>query len=264
MDRAEQVRQILTTRGLTLYRVSQQSAEIFGRSSRFYVPHNLYYDVGNPPLIPTIHQMTALSHITNYRLYDWLAVFGFDLDQISRLQLLIPRQRTTLLDSSVYDIHGWIPWFTDRANMGQAARIAPLGQLLASATPTRAAELLALNRGRFIYCKVGEGDIRAFPHLAPGSIVRIDERCSRELLSEGKNNSKPRIFLVEHGSGFTCSQLLMLEKDRIMLHSSERPCAQLDLRLGREVRVLGMVDAEIRSSSQELSFAGRTVLPRSI
>ena len=81
MDRANQVRRILSTRGLTLYRVCQQSAEIFGRSSRFYVPHNLYYDFGNPPLIPTIHQIIALSHITNYRLYDWLAVFGFDLDQ---------------------------------------------------------------------------------------------------------------------------------------------------------------------------------------
>ena len=69
MDRANQVRQILSTRGLTLYRVCQQSAEIFGRSSRFYVPHNLYYDVGNPSLIPTIHQMLALSHVTNYRLY---------------------------------------------------------------------------------------------------------------------------------------------------------------------------------------------------
>src|SRR5579859_1833689 len=105
MDRAEQVRQILTTRGLTLYRVSQQSAEIFGRSSRFFVPHNLYYDVADPSLMPTIHQMLALSHITNYRLYDWLRVFGFDLDQTSRLQLLIPRQRTRLLDSSVYDLH---------------------------------------------------------------------------------------------------------------------------------------------------------------
>jgi len=81
MDRANQVRRILSTRGLTLYRVCQQSAEIFGRSSRFYVPHNLYYDFCNPPLIPTIHQIIALSHITNYRLYDWLAVFGFDLDQ---------------------------------------------------------------------------------------------------------------------------------------------------------------------------------------
>src|SRR5437879_13631287 len=113
MDRAEQVRRILTTRGLTLYRVSQQSAEIFGRSSRFYVPHNLYYDVADPSLIPTIHQILALSHFTNYRLYDWLAVFGFDLDHISLLQLLIPRQRTTLLDSSVYDLRACTPWFAD-------------------------------------------------------------------------------------------------------------------------------------------------------
>src|SRR5713226_3462443 len=114
MDRAEQVRQILTTRGLTLYRVSQQSAQIFGRSSRFYVPHNLYYDVADPALIPTIHQVLALSQITNYRLSDWLAVFGFDLDTICRLQLSVPRQRTTLLDSSVYDTYAWVPWFSER------------------------------------------------------------------------------------------------------------------------------------------------------
>ena len=151
MDRAEQVRQILSTRGLTLYRVSQQSAEIFGRSSRFYVPHNLYYDVGNPSLIPTVHQLLALSHITNYRLCDWLAVFGFDLDAISGLRLLVPRQRTTLLDSSVYDAQAWIPWFADRPNTGPVPPVAPVGQFLTSATPRRAAELLALSRRRFLY-----------------------------------------------------------------------------------------------------------------
>ena len=246
MDRAEQVRQILSTRGLTLYRVSQKSAEIFGRSSRFYVPHNLYHDVGNPSLIPTIHQLLALSHITNYRLYDWLAVFGFDLDHISRLQLLIPRQRTTLLDPSVYDVQAWIPWFADRPNTKQVPPIAPMGQFLASARPRRAAELLALSKRRFLYCKVGEGDVLAFPHLAPGSIVRIDERRSGELLSERKNNSEPQLYLVEHRSGFACSKVLVLERDRIMLHSPERPCAQLELRLGKEARILGVVDAEIR------------------
>jgi hypothetical protein len=93
---------------------------------------------------------------------------------------------------------------------------------------------------------VGEGDVHAFPHLAPGSVVRVDERRSEELLSGGKNNAEGRIFLVEHGSGFTCSQLLVLEKDRIMLHSPRRPCAQLELKLGKEARILGMVDAEIR------------------
>ena len=187
MDRAEQVRQILSTRGLTLYRVSQQSAEIFGRSSRFYVPHSLYYDVADPSLIPTIHQMLALSQITNYRLCDWLAVFGFDLDAISRLRLLVPRQRTTLLDSSVYDGQAWIPWFADRPNTGQLPRIAPLGQFLAFATPRRATELLARSKRTFLYAKVGEEDLYAFPHLAPGSVVRVDERRSKELLSDGKN-----------------------------------------------------------------------------
>src|SRR5260370_39578726 len=93
--------------------------------------------------------MIALSHITNYRLYDWLAVFAFDLDQISRLQLLIPRQWTTLLDSSVYDAHAWIPWFADRPNKGPVPAIAPVGQFLASAGPRRAAELFALTRENF-------------------------------------------------------------------------------------------------------------------
>jgi len=250
MDRAEQVRRILATRGLTLYRVSQKSAEIFGRSSRSYVPHNLYYDITDPSLIPTIHQMLALSHITNYRLYDWLAVFGFNLDHISRLRLLVPGQRTTLLDSSVYDTHAWVPWFANRPNAGPVPPIAPLGQFLGPATPRRAAELLRLSKRRFLYCKVGDGDAYAFPRLAPGSIVRVDERCSKELLSEGKNSAEGRIFLVEHDLGFTCSQLVVLEKDRIVLHSSERPCEQLELALGKEARIRGVVDAEIRSMTQ--------------
>src|SRR5882757_7981902 len=250
IDRAEQIRQILTTRGLTLYRVSQLSAEVFGPSSKFHVPHNLYYDVAGPSLIPTIHQILALSHITNYRLYDWLAVFGFDLDHISRLQLLIPRQRTTLLDSSVYDEHAWIPWFADRPNQEPVPPIAPAGQFLASASPRRAGEILALSKRRFLYCRVGEGDAHAFPHLAPGSVVRVDERRTKELFSEGRNIAESRIFLLENSFGLTCAQLVLLEKGRIVLHSPDRRCEQLELRLGTEARILGRVDAEIRPMTE--------------
>jgi hypothetical protein len=246
MDRAEQLRQILSTRGLSLYRVSQQSAEIFGRSSRFYVPHNLYYDVADPSLIPTIQQMLALSRITNYLFYDWLKVFGFDLDHISRLRLLIPRQRTTLLDSSVYDLHEWIPWFAERSRAVPVPPIAPLSQLLASAPPRRARELLATSERSLLYAKVGEEDVHALSNFVPGSIVRVDERRSRELLCDGKNNAEGRIFLVECGFGFTCSRLVVLENDRIVLHSAQRPCAQIELLLGKEARILGVVDAEIR------------------
>jgi hypothetical protein len=246
MDRAEQVRQTLSSRGLTLYRVSQRTAQIFGRSSPFYVPHNLYYDVANPSLIPTIHQLFALSHITNYRLCDWLAVFGFDLEQISRLRLLVPRQRTTLLDSAVYDTHAWIPWFAERPDAGPIPPIAPLRQLLASANPRRAKELLTLSKRRFLYGKVGEGDVHAFPDLAPGSIVRVDERRPERRLANGKNIVQRPFFFVEHTSGFTCSQLVLLDKGRIMLHAPQRACAQLELTLGEEARIIGVVDAEIR------------------
>jgi len=246
MDRAEQVRQILSSRGLTLYRVSQQTAQIFGHSSRFHVPHNLYYDVANPSLIPTIHQLLGLSHVTNYRLFDWLAVFGFDMDQISRLRLSVPRQRTALLDSAVHDTHAWIPWFAERPKAGPLPPIAPLRQLLASAQPRRAQEFLTLSKKRFLYGKVGEGDVHAFPHLAPGSIVRVDERPLEELRSGPMNTAAGPFFLVEYVFGFTCSQLVMLEKGRIMLLAPLRPCAQLELRLGEDARILGVVDAEIR------------------
>jgi len=73
------------------------------------------------------------------------------------------------------------------------------------------------------------------------------KRRSKELLSNGKNSAEGRIFLVEHSLGFTCSQLVVLEKDRIMLHSPERPCEQLELGLGKEARIRGVVDAELRS-----------------
>ncbi len=246
MNRAEQVRQILSTRGLTLYSVSQRSAQMFGRSSRSYVPHNLYYDVADSSLIPNIHQLFALSRITNYRLCDWLAVFGFDLDAVSRLQLLVPRQRTTLLDSSVYNTSAWVPWFAQRPRTGPLPPIAPLGQLLTSAAPRRATELLSLSNRRFLYGKVGQEDLLAFPHLAPGSIVRVDAKRSGELMSATKTNAERRFFLVEHGSGFTCSQLVVLEKGTIMLHSTQLPCAQIELKLDKEARILGVIDAEIR------------------
>jgi hypothetical protein len=111
MQTADRVRQILSSRGLTLYQVSQRSAEIFGQSSPYYIPQGLYHELSIGALSPKIHQLAAFSRISNYRLCDWLAIFGFRLDDIPRLQLLTPWRRTVLLDSSVYDEEQWIPWF---------------------------------------------------------------------------------------------------------------------------------------------------------
>ena len=243
--RAERVRQILSTRGLTFYRASQLSAEVFGRSSPFHLPRNLYHRLAASTATPSIYQLFALSRITGYRLSHWLAVFGFDLDAVSQLQVLIPSRRTVILDSSVYDSEAWVSWFVERPGITAVDAITPLGQLLSRARPERAKELLPGGKTHFLYAKVGQGDLLAFPDVGPGSIVRIDTRQSKEASSLAKNSSDKRIFLVEHDLGFTCSRLSTLGNDRVMFRSPQLPFAEGGFTLGRDLRILGVVDSEI-------------------
>jgi hypothetical protein len=246
MDGNDQVRQILSTRGLSLYRISQQSAEMFGQSSLFFIPHNLSYDPAVSSGRPSIHQLFALSKITNFHLCDWLTVFGFHLDAIPRLQVLIPRQHTALLDSSVYDSQAWIPWFAEKLRMQSIPPIAPLGQLVKWTEPRRAKELLTLSKTKFLYAKIGQEDLLAFPELAPGSVVRIDRMRSTESLSYGKTPASNSIFFVESDNGFACSRLRYLGNGRVVLSSPRLPFAQTELTVGKDLRILGVVDAEFR------------------
>jgi hypothetical protein len=246
MQTADRVRQILSSRGLTLYEVSQRSAEIFGRSSLYFIPQRLYHELAIGVLSPNIHQLAAFSRISNYRLSDWLAVFGLPLDDIPRLQLLIPWRRTVLLDSSVYDQEQWIPWFAEKPLESPRPAIAPLGQFLKLGASTRARELLGLSKRRFLYAKIGRHDRFAFPTLAPGSIARIDVRCAPDFVSAlGPSNSKS-MFLVENGLSLNCGHLRRIDKTRIMLCATSFPFTQVELTLGGTVRILGRVDAEIR------------------
>ncbi|MFZ3331898.1 MAG: hypothetical protein WA197_14785 [Candidatus Acidiferrales bacterium] len=67
------MREILATRELTFYRASQRSAEMFGRFSPFYLPHNLHSDLAVSSATPTLYQLMALSRITRYRISVLLA-----------------------------------------------------------------------------------------------------------------------------------------------------------------------------------------------
>lgn len=249
-DRAEQVREILTTRGLTLHHVSRRSAELFGRTSQFFIPHNLYSDLARTASTPTIFQVLTLSHITNHRLTDWLRVFGFDLDAILGLGLAIPRRRTTILDSAVYDIGAWIPWFAERIENGPVSPITPLGQVLTLAAPRRASELLGLNRRTFLYARIGDQDFHALPYFLPGSVVRVDTQLG-EVQFGRSANGEGRFFLVEHEFGWTCSRLTLLTKERVLLHCQQRPGGERELQIGKNARILGVIDAEIRPLARD-------------
>lgn len=244
MDKALRLREILLTRGVNLYTVSQRSAEIFGRSSQFFIPHNLYYDLAHARSTLTIRQLLALSHITNYRLFDWLAVLGFEVDAISKLRLVFSQQHTAVLDSTVYDEYAWVSWFAERR--GQSIPpIAPLSQFL-MVRAHRAKDLLALSKARFVYAVVGDQDLYACPPFAPGTLVRADPRRSLESAFRHDVHGNQPFFLLEHDSGWTCSRLCALDADRAVLSCPQYPCVERELRLGKDAKILGAVDAEIR------------------
>ena len=168
---AEKVRSILASKRLTLYRASQQSVALYGLSSPHFLPHHLYYDLRSGSFRPSIHQILTLSRISGYRLADWLRVFGFDLEDITRLQILLPSKRTIVLDTSLSDPNEWTPWLRNRPLGEPIPSITPLARLLELGPRRRIATVIQLDR-RFIYAKVGVEDAFAFPELTPGSIVR--------------------------------------------------------------------------------------------
>lgn len=245
-DLAEKVRSILARRNLTLYQASQQSAALYGRSSPYFLPHNLYYELRRAAFNPSIYQFVALSRISGYRLADWLHVFGFDLENIPRLQVLLPSNRTILLDSSLEDPNSWVPWLRNRAGNAPAPPIAPLAQLLEVTRPRRLRSMPGLANRGFLYAKIGHQDALAFPDLLPGSIVRVNPRLADDSIARTNGTTTGRIFLVEHSKGFFCSRLRVAGDGLVMPVSAQLPYAQIELRLPHEARLLGAVDLELR------------------
>ena len=243
---AERVQAILANKELTLYRVSQESALLYGRSSPYFVPHNLYYDLRISSFTPSIHQIITLSRVSGYRVSDWLRVFGFNLEDIARLQIVLPAKRTVLLESSLTDSNDWISWFGNRPSNGPTPAISPLAQLLEPTSPKRIGALSNLGRGNFLYAKVGSQDAFAFPELLPGSIVRVNPAFQDNLVPRHKGPISDRIFLIEHSKGFCCCRLRVVEENVIVPVGSQLSYAQVELQCPLEARVLGVVDLELR------------------
>jgi hypothetical protein len=242
---SERVQAILASRGLSLYQISQRSIALYGRSSPHFVPHNLYYDLRGENFRPSVYQVFTFSRISGFRFRDWLGVFGFDLEDISRLQVHLPRRRTILLDVSLTDGNEWISWVRNRALDGPIPSIAPLSQLLEFAPPSRIATL-PRGRERFLYAKIGRQDALGFPDLVPGSIVRVNPALPRDLSREKDGRISDRFFLIEHSRGFCCSRVRFLSSGVIVPVDSGLPFAQVELRVPEQARIWGFADLELR------------------
>lgn len=135
---AERVRAVLATKGLTLYRVSRESAKLYGRSSPYFIPHNLYYDLRGEWFRPRVY---LSAQRTEPRLglpsAGLASDFGIDLEDIMRLAVSLPLKRTILVDTSAIDESEWVRWFQSRELREPIPPITPLARLLESRLPEK-------------------------------------------------------------------------------------------------------------------------------
>lgn len=244
---ADRVRSILASKQFTLHQASQTSASLFGRRSPYYLPHNLYYDLSHGHFSPSLFQLVAFSRISNYRLRDWLRVFGFDIEAIPRLQIQLRSKRTALLDSSLDDPDSRIPWFQNLHTGAPPTDIVPLAHLLEFTEPRRLSRQSELNDRGVLYAQIGSEDALAFPDLLPGSIVRVRPQLADEALKQVTREGSSRLFLIQHDRGLSCCHLRLAGHRRIATISSQLRYAQMEFRVPDEAKIIGVADLEIRN-----------------
>jgi hypothetical protein len=244
---ADRVKAILAAKQLTLHQASQISAKLFGRVSPYYLPHNLYYDLSHGHFSPSLFQLVAFSRISDYRLRDWLKIFGFDIEAIPRLQIQLPAKRTALLDSSLDDPESSIPWLREVGKQMVRGDLVPLSQLIEWTEGRRLGSLQELNDRNSVYARIGGEDAMAFPELLPGSIVRANSEKIEESLNQVTAEGSRHLFLIQHNRGLCCCHIRIAGRERIAIVSTELPYAQVEFKVPEEARIVGVVDLEIRS-----------------
>jgi hypothetical protein len=215
------------------------------------LPHNLYVGLRGGTPSPSLYQIIALSRISGYSLRDWLLVFGFNLEDIPRLQCLLPAKRTLLVDSALTDASGWVSWVQNRSGNVASSPVAPLALSLEPGPTLRIGALNKIkcsdfDNPKFLYAKIGAEDALAFPELTPGSIVRVNRDFPQVFGPPENRAPSARIYLVEHSKGLFCCRIRALEENTIIPVSSLLSYAAVELEHPRQAKLLGVVDLEIR------------------
>jgi transcriptional regulator with XRE-family HTH domain len=242
----EKIHSLLATRGLSLADICRESRSHSADTGFGHVPHNLYDAIRKRQFSPSIFQIASLSALSGYRFIDWLKLFDFSLDDVSRFQALLPALRTAELDARIYDLDAKVPWFREVRPHSLSSPLLPLSRWLAHAEPRRAARIAPAMPQAIRFVKIGSHDAFAFPNVLPGSIVRVKPLANRHTEVPVENECSSKLFLVEHGRGFACSQIYRSGQNQIVLCPRQVPYASLELEQTTQALVLGVADLEIR------------------
>jgi hypothetical protein len=245
---AARIRSILASRNLTLHQVSAESERLYGSESPSCIPHTLYHSLAiSPSFGPSLPQTCALSRISGYRLEDWLAALGIDLDRIAGLQASLPLRRTRIIDPAFHRADIMMGGPEQLIGDHHSEGVVPLGQLFHwVCAPRLQLPTSAPEERRYLFARIGPEDAFAFPELLPGSIVRVKPHDISPPSAEAVGRGRPQLLLIEHDSGMWCGRFHVSGNGIIYAAASELAYAQVAFQCPEEARILGVVDMEIR------------------
>ncbi len=234
--RAESLRNILGRDGHTITQISAATRRRYGSQSPYFIPPSFLHRLRSG-VTPHVCQIVALSESTGYRFVDWLRMFGFDLQQIPRLQVRLHPQRTTLVTPLEDCFEPFPPQPISGYEMG------------ARPTPWAWPEGRRSQR-RYWFVKVGSSDAAGCPRLLPGSILRVDRHYPQRVRGLDPVSMSRLLWLVEHPSGLACTRVQWIDDRQIILLPSRPPWGSWPLRVPTEARIHGLVDTDLHPLQQ--------------
>ncbi len=241
LQMVQRLRTFLRDNGTTLYQVSQATERTpFGKSTRWHIRDAFYAELEGGQT-PDIYQVAAMARITGYRLVDWLALFGYPVDAIPRLQLSVHHDRTVILPSTVYDPLVQVPWVRKLDTSISLDRMEPLGRFVDAVGYETIGALETLNQRHYLYARVGATDDMLRSRLAPGSIVRVDPTRT----TVAPVGAHRPIYLVQHLGGLCCCYVEQPSPQHLLLVPDEGSTRIMRFRLGMDAVILGTIDAEL-------------------
>jgi hypothetical protein len=252
--RAAQIQRVLARCGLTARRASLVSqAPPFNRNRAHALRPNFLGRIRRGEE-PHIFQLATLSVLTGTLLEEWLTLFGYDAETVSRWQIALHRARTVPIWSRAH------PCDLQRYRRGLCRvpvppRAVPTGEIV-GLLPTL--EIPRPPDDTHLYLKLGRDDRLVPSRFAGGSYVCVD--TSQGLTPDAEPD---HIYAVEHLYGLSVCRLARVGSDRIrLLGETAMPFPSLFV-LGTQAVVLGGVACELQPLDQPVDMSSREP-PRSL
>ena len=184
-------------------RHSRRFAQLGGNNS-FVIPHSSLSAIERQEALPNIYKLISLSAIYRVHFPELLLIFGADLDDIAKFQVKFPSTQPTLLSLDVYHPNRRIN-FPLQFNPGIDLRQSTvLSHFVQSWGEIPVGALQNMNLREHVWGLIGTDDLTLHPFLSPGTLVQIDDRCTKIEMSGWESDFDRPIYFLHLRDGYAC------------------------------------------------------------